>query len=134
MKLGRRHRLEMRPAPATRATAHDQGSASVWAIAVLSLMLAIAIAGLGIGAATVARHRAASAADLAALAAASALARGGPDPCAVAERIARAQGGEIAACGLDGLVADVVVRVPVAGPLSFGAAALMRARAGPSGA
>lgn len=116
------------------AVPHDRGSASVWAIAVIALMFAVALTGMGIEAAVVARHRASSTADLAALAAADELARGGTDPCAAADRIARAQGGALSACAIDGLTADVLVRLPVPGPLSFGLVAVMRARAGPSSA
>lgn len=93
-------------------TARDErGSATVPAVAVLGLLLLVGAA-LGAVGALVAAHRSAqSAADLAALAAAHALA-GGRDGCAAAGAVARANGGEVTGCAVSGLEARIVVRVP----------------------
>jgi secretion/DNA translocation related TadE-like protein len=83
-----------------------------------------------LGAAMLARHRAESAADLAALAAASAM-LGGPDrACAAASTFARANGADLLSCEQDSLDVRLRVRVRVrAGPLV--GSAVGRARAGP---
>jgi secretion/DNA translocation related TadE-like protein len=86
-----------------------------------------------VGAAVVARHRAGTAADMAALAAAGRAAVGDPAPCATAAVIARADGAALDGCEVEaGGVVAVRVRVTVRlGP--FGAVpALGRARAGPA--
>ncbi|WP_399433355.1 Rv3654c family TadE-like protein [Streptomyces sp. WAC05950] len=82
-----------------------------------------------LGQAVVARHRAAAAADLAALAAAATWAHGPDTACATALRVARAQGAELAGCRLGGEVAEVEARV-AAGPFT----PRIRARAGPPAA
>ncbi|MFD3550552.1 Rv3654c family TadE-like protein [Streptomyces goshikiensis] len=79
-----------------------------------------------LGQAVVARHRAASAADLAALAAAASWAHGPEAACATAIRVAGAQGATVTACTLRGEVAEISARAP-AGPF----APTIRARAGP---
>ncbi|MFD9158091.1 Rv3654c family TadE-like protein [Streptomyces goshikiensis] len=79
-----------------------------------------------LGQAVVARHRAASAADLAALAAAASWAHGPEAACATAIRVAGAQGASVTACTLRGEVAEISARAP-AGPF----APTIRARAGP---
>ncbi|MFJ6721547.1 Rv3654c family TadE-like protein [Streptomyces sp. NPDC091259] len=91
-----------------------------------------------LGQAVVARHRAAAAADLASLAAATAWAHGPEAACAAAVRVARAQGATLAECRLGGEVAEVEARVPL-GPFTpsslarAGPPAPVTARAGPSG-
>jgi secretion/DNA translocation related TadE-like protein len=115
----------------------DGGSATVW-VAVLCLTVwAVGLAATGVGVALVARHRAESAADLAALAAARAAARGDPDPCAQARRVTGAVRARVARCqpASDGSVL-IVTEVAVPG-LPGGAArwadmppARARARAG----
>ncbi|WP_374200907.1 Rv3654c family TadE-like protein [Streptomyces bambusae] len=63
-----------------------------------------------LGQAVVARHRAAAAADLSALAAATSWSRGPQAACAAAARVARAQGAAVTACELTGEVAEVTAR------------------------
>ncbi len=107
-----------------------RGAATVLATACLGLILLIG-AGLGVAAAMVVDHRRAqAAADLAALAGASAL-RQGDDGCGVAQRVASANDAELASCSVAG--ADVVVTVTVTGPRWLGQSADLqgRARAGP---
>jgi secretion/DNA translocation related TadE-like protein len=67
-------------------------------------MWSVATAALSIGGAVVARHRAASAADLAALAGAASVAGGIGEPCAEAARVAAAVRSRLVACerGSDG--------------------------------
>ncbi|MFI8102629.1 Rv3654c family TadE-like protein [Streptomyces sp. NPDC086023] len=105
----------------------DRGSATVWAVLVASVLCAVFGGVLTLGQVVVARHRAAAAADLAALAAATVWARGEPEACAVALRVARAQGAELSRCAAAGEVADVAARVR-AGPF----APEVAARAGPA--
>jgi len=81
------------------------------------VLVAVTAGALAVAGALVARQRAESAADLAALAAA----RGGAG-CAVAARVAAAAGGRVVACAVDGsaVAPDVslVVEVPVPGVLA----------------
>lgn len=114
-----------------RVRAGDRGSATIWVVMLVMLLTMVWVGLASVGAAVVARHRASAAADLAALAAASAAERAIPNPCAAAREIAEMHGGHVSGCRLDGLTADVVVTVDVAGVLAFGASAAGRSRAGP---
>jgi len=111
----------------------ERGSATVWVVALAGLLAALGAAGVLVGAAVAGRHRATSAADLAALAGASRAVLGDPSACAVAARIAAANGALLASCAqLAGAEVQVEVRVPVPlGPLGSGEARA-RARAGPA--
>ncbi|MYX43203.1 hypothetical protein GTW59_19350, partial [Streptomyces sp. SID89] len=53
-----------------RLAGRDRGSATVWSVGAIALLCVVFGAGLALGQAAVTRHRAAGAADLAALAAA----------------------------------------------------------------
>ena len=108
----------------------ERGAVTVFAVACLAVLLLIGSA-LGVVAAMVRAHRAAqSAADLGALAAASALARG-RDPCGSAAGIVAANGAELLSCEILGR--DALVTVEVEGPKWLGQTADLtaRARAGP---
>nr|WP_313904675.1 Rv3654c family TadE-like protein [Streptomyces sp. SLBN-118] len=83
---------------------------------------------LAMGQAVVARHRAGSAADLAALAAADHALRGTATACAMATEVARAQGAAVVRCAVRGEIADVTAQARF-GP--YGPA--VRSRAGPPG-
>ncbi|SFF22443.1 helicase/secretion neighborhood TadE-like protein [Flavimobilis marinus] len=108
--------------------AGDRGSGSVLVLAVIAVALALAL-GLGLVArAHVARVGAESAADLAALAAATALARGG-DACATARDVATSNGAEIVRCDTEGTGA---VQVEVSRDVPMLGRATAQARAGPS--
>jgi secretion/DNA translocation related TadE-like protein len=102
--------------PLVRQTACDGGSATVWVLALCMVVWGVALCGTTLGAALVARHRAESAADLAALAAARATADGGGDPCALARRVAGAADALVVECVLaaDGSVL-VVAEVAMPG-------------------
>ncbi|MCX5074731.1 flp pilus-assembly TadE/G-like family protein [Streptomyces sp. NBC_00513] len=104
----------------------DRGSATVWAALVTTVLGAVFGGVLLLGQAVVARHRAAAAADLAALAAAATWAHGPEAACATAVRVARAQGASLTACDVQGEVAEVVARAPT-GPF----APALASRAGP---
>ncbi|MFD9077960.1 Rv3654c family TadE-like protein [Streptomyces erythrochromogenes] len=104
----------------------DRGSATVWAALVATVLGAVFAGVLLLGQAVVARHRAAAAADLAALAAAATWAHGPDTACATALRVVRAQGAELAGCRLGGEIAEVAARV-ASGPFK----PEIRARAGP---
>ena len=115
-----------------RRRTRERGSATVWVLGLSAVMGLVAAAAVLVGAATVARHRATAAADLTALAAAGRAVLGADDACAVAERVARANGAELTGCSVGAdAVADVTVRVPVhVGRLGV-FSATGRARAGP---
>lgn len=108
----------------------ERGAGTVLAVTLLAVLLLVGSA-LSVVVAMVRAHRMAeSAADLAALAAASAVGRGA-DPCSAAARIAAANGGSLATCRPSGREVEVVVEVP--GPQWLGQTADLtaRARAGP---
>ncbi|MCZ4083492.1 Rv3654c family TadE-like protein, partial [Streptomyces antarcticus] len=85
----------------------DRGSATVWAALVTTVLCAVFGGVLLLGQAVVARHRAAAAADLAALAAAATWAHGPEGACAAALRVARAQDAALSSCRVLGEVAEV---------------------------
>lgn len=109
----------------------DRGSGTVLVLCVAALLAATGAVLAVLGAAAVARHRAASAADLAALAAADRAPEGEPAACAAAAGTARAVGAEVVSCGLEGDVATVVVAVRAGGALRGLGPARATARAGP---
>ncbi|GGZ80983.1 hypothetical protein GCM10010344_55080 [Streptomyces bluensis] len=113
----------------SRRTGHrsDRGSATVWAVGAIAVLCVIFGALLAMGQAVVIRHRAAGAADLAALAAADHWTQGGDAACAMAERVARAQGTRLVRCAIEGETSDVRV---ASGKGPFSAEA--RSRAGPA--
>ena len=107
-----------------------RGSASLFAVACIAVLLLLGAA-LGVVAAMVRAHRAAqSAADLVALAAASAFGRG-EDPCAAGRATATANEARLTSCAVAGR--EVTVRVLVDGPHWLGQTADLtaEARAGP---
>jgi secretion/DNA translocation related TadE-like protein len=92
----------------------------------------VAVVSVGTVAIVLAHRRAQVAADLGALAAASAQQAGGGDPCAAAERIAERHDAALTHCEVDGssvVVATAVTLLPALGGMEVPA----RARAGPSG-
>jgi secretion/DNA translocation related TadE-like protein len=109
----------------------DRGSVTVWAAALAGLIWLSSSAALLYGAAVVGRHRAETAADLAALAAAVHVPDGDSAACALAASVAARNGAELRSCRV--LSEDVEVqvsrRVGLGGLGTRGA--LARARAGP---
>ncbi len=107
----------------------EQGSVSLFVVSCVALLLLLGAAA-GVVVAMVHAHRMAqSAADLAALAAASAISG---DPCAAGDGIATANGARQVSCRLEGR--DAIVRVVVDGPHWLGQVADLEAiaRAGPT--
>ncbi|WP_053207827.1 Rv3654c family TadE-like protein [Jiangella muralis] len=110
------------------------GERGAGTVLILSIVLAIMVAVQAVAvlaAGQSARHRAAAAADLAALAGANQLALGSADPCAVAGRIADANGATLRDCVIDGMEVEVQVRVPTTSALPWLPGQDRRARAGP---
>jgi secretion/DNA translocation related TadE-like protein len=113
----------------------DRGSATIWVLTCSTLVLLLALAVAIRAAAALARHEAETAADLAALAAASRIGYVGDAAgiCAAAEAIVKANGGLLLACsaalqpnGLTGTVsvrAAVSARLPVVGHVRASASA-----------
>ncbi|MFJ8198789.1 Rv3654c family TadE-like protein [Streptomyces sp. NPDC096152] len=106
----------------------DRGSATVWSVGAIAVLCAVFGVALALGQAVVTRHRAAGAADLAALAAADHWAEGTAAACARAERVAGAQGTRLVRCAIVGDTSDVTA-ASERGPFT----AEVRARAGPAG-
>lgn len=115
----------------------DLGSATILALVLVAVLGTLAVAGAAVGGVLVGQRRAASAADLAALAAAEALGPGGGSAvagtaaCDVAGRVSEANGARLVGCVVEGF--EVVVEVAVDVPSVFGMrlTAPGRARAGP---
>jgi len=130
-------RAELAPAPPAgrpvRRSARDR-DAGVAAVLVLALSAVLALVGsvtVTLAAVAVARQRAASVADLAALAAAQASLRGPAEACAQAARVAMLSDASLRSCSLEGDVAVVVAEVRPPGVLGGLGSASARARAGP---
>jgi secretion/DNA translocation related TadE-like protein len=92
----------------------ERGSASIWVVSCCALLLVVAGVLTVRGLAVVARTRAETSADLAALAAAGQIGLGG-DPCAAAGRIAARNGAQLRGCHValsaDGRSGTVLVAV-----------------------
>lgn len=109
----------------------EHGSASLFAVSCVAVLLVLGAA-LGVVTAMVRAHRMAqSAADLAALSGASALAHG-REPCGAGAATAAANGARVVRCDVSGREVTVVVEVD--GPHWLGQTADLeaRARAGPA--
>ncbi len=109
----------------------DRGSGTIYVLAMTAVVVLLTFAGLGLGQALIARHRAAAAADLSAISAASRVLDGSISACKTAALVARSQGARLTTCRIDGEVADVTVEV-LFGLLSAHYPATGAARAGPA--
>jgi len=109
----------------------DAGAATVWTAIAISALLALTGSLLLLGTATVTRHRAGHAADLAALAAASRYERGRDSACDVASSVVTKMGGRLGRCEWQGWDALITVRIAPDGVLRWFGVAEGRARAGP---
>jgi secretion/DNA translocation related TadE-like protein len=106
----------------------------VVAVAMIAVVVAITTGVAYVGVAVIARHRAQTAADLAALAAAGRLTHGPEAACAQAAAVAAAMQTNVVRCEVDALDVVVVVEVSVTlGRLDVGPARAV-ARAGPADA
>lgn len=113
----------------------ERGSGTVLAVAAIGVLLVLTTAGLQLGAAATAAHRARSAADLAALAGASAIQQGGVDACAQASAVAGRNEAQVLECSL-GVGESVSVRVSTVVSGRWPGVpdrAVASARAGPAG-
>jgi secretion/DNA translocation related TadE-like protein len=110
--------------------AGERGSAVPFAVAALGVVLTTGVVLAVVGALLVDHRRAQAAADLAALAGASARQQGG-DGCGAASRIAARNGAHLSACEVTG--DDVTLTVVVEGPEILGSRPRLsaEARAGP---
>lgn len=104
----------------------ERGSATVYAMIFIGLLTTVALVAAAVAALFVGQRRAAAAADLAALAGASALQRGGSG-CDAAGGIAQANHARLVSCETAGDV--LTVRVSVAVPTLFRSDFQVRARA-----
>lgn len=102
----------------------------MFAAVVMAVIAAVAVGGIVVGSAVVARHRAQSAADLAALAAAARVPLGAQAACRQAHAIAAAMRVTVVDCQLVNL--DVRVTVSAQTGLRIGGQAVAVARAGPT--
>lgn len=91
-------------------TGRDRGAATVWSLALVNLLLLVGLAAAGVGALAVIRQRAATVADVAAVAGAEAAV----DSCADAVAVVESNGMVAVSCQLEG--SDVVVEVSAAAP------------------
>ena len=109
------------------------GSASVLVLGAAAFVLVLALGAVTVVTAALARQRAETAGDLAALAGAAALQRG-EDPCARAVAVAQAQASTLLQCDVDGDDVIVLAQVSVGEWLHtwVGAGVRARARAGPA--
>jgi secretion/DNA translocation related TadE-like protein len=115
-----------------RLANNDAGGATVWVLAAGLLTVLVALGSAAAGAGVVARHRAQSAADLAALAAAARAAEGEEAACGRADEIATVNRARLVACRLDGFDVTVTAEVTPAGVAAFAGSARASARAGPA--
>lgn len=108
----------------------ERGAATLLVVSLLGVLLLIGSTLGAVGAVIADHRRAQSAADLAALAAARALADGG-DACAAGAQVAAANGADLTSCAPSGR--EVTVRVEVSGPSWLGRVTVLdgQARAGP---
>lgn len=109
----------------------DDGVATVLVLGLASVLVLLGCVTAALGAVTVARQRAASAADLSALAAAEVVFDGPAVACRRASALAHRVGAELSACTVDGDEVDVLVAVRPPGVVGRLGAASARARAGP---
>lgn len=113
----------------------ERGSNTVASLGLICVLLVLGLTLAGLVGVVSANHRAATAADLAALAGADA-ARGltSGQPCSVAADVAGRNGASLAGCALtsdlSGTV-DVRVTIPIEGPFAFLGSAEGLSRAGP---
>jgi len=91
----------------------DRGSVTVTACCALAALMVVTAMLVHVGSAVSVRHRAQSAADLAALAAAVGLDRGTEAACAAAREVAGRMRTEVVSCEIDDWDVEVAVTAPV---------------------
>lgn len=110
----------------------ERGSATLWCVALSVVLFTVAMAFALVGVVRVAHHRAQSAADLSALAAARWALASPEKACAQASRLAVQNGAELVRCALTEATADVTVSVGLSLPGVGERIVQARARAGPA--
>lgn len=110
----------------------ERGMGSVLALALIATVLMATAGVVALGTARVVRHKAAVAADAAALAAAGATLTGEARACALAERAAALGGARLVGCRITGDVADVEVEMRPPSWFPVAGVARLNARAGPA--
>lgn len=108
----------------------EAGAGTVFGLAFLAVIAVAAVVAIGVAAIVLAHRRAESAADLAAIAAASGFQRG-VDPCSEAQRVALANAAEMTGCTMDG--PNAIVEVASVASVGIELSMPARARAGPEG-
>lgn len=111
----------------------ERGIATMLAVALMGMLLAVTTIAVAATVVAVTGHRAAAAADLAALAGAQAV-RDSRSACAAAALSARRNGGEISDCSVVGQDVSVTVRVTTPRVIGLVWSVPADARAGPGGA
>jgi secretion/DNA translocation related TadE-like protein len=114
-----------------RTVSAERGAGSLLILCVVAVVLTVMSAVATLTAGYHARHRAAAAADLAALAAAGEIRAGAPAACAFARTVAQANAGVLRSCDIDGWQVVVAVAAPIKGPAGWLPDPVRRARAGP---
>ncbi|MEC3979541.1 Rv3654c family TadE-like protein [Amycolatopsis sp. H20-H5] len=109
----------------------DRGVATVWTASIIAALLCVVGFVYWLGAVVVTRHRAESAADLAALAAAAHAAEGPGKACQRARWVAEGMSVALVTCRWERRDALVEVRSPLPGALARFGPVGARARAGP---
>ena len=111
----------------------ERGSAAVLATVLIGVLASVSVFIAALGGAVVDQRRVASAADLSALAAASAL-QSGADACAAASAVARRNGARLRGCRRSGEVVRVELVRAASPVLGMAVRVTAQARAGPVGA
>jgi secretion/DNA translocation related TadE-like protein len=110
----------------------ERGAGSILVLTGVMVVLTVLLVVATLGSGYLARHRAAAAADLAALAAAGRVWSGPAAACASAGGVAKANGAVLRSCHVRGEQVEVVTSVAIAGPAAVLGDAHRRARAGPA--
>jgi secretion/DNA translocation related TadE-like protein len=115
-----------------RRGSSEWGAGSVLVLCAVAVVLSIVLGVAVLASGYHARHRAAAAADLAALAAAGHVRSGESAACAVAGTIAKANGGVLRRCETEGWQVVVAVGARITGPAAWLPDPIREARAGPA--
>jgi secretion/DNA translocation related TadE-like protein len=95
-----------------RIRGDERGSATIWSLSIIVMLTAAMMLALALAAAVIQRHRATSAADLAALAGAGQVLAGPAAACGRAAEIARRHGAALERCDVGATSVAVEVSLP----------------------
>lgn len=110
----------------------ERGAGSILVLCAVAVVLTVLLPVITLAAGYDARHRAAAAADLAALAAAGQVRSGAPAACTRAQTVAEANGAVLRSCDIEGRQVVVAVAAKITGPAAWLPEPVRRARAGPT--